>query len=313
MSTERTRLAILGATGHVGKCLTSALLRTDLYRVTAVVRNPEKLRAFLATQPQGAACEIVTFERFPSSDFDMVVNCVGVGKPEKVAASASAVFTLTEHFDQIVLEYLAGRPETRYISFSSGAAYCGDFAQPAAESTPALVPINGIAPADYYGVAKLAAEARHRAERGLAIVDFRLFGLFSRYADLAASYFMCDVYRAIAERTTLTVGPENITRDYIAPSDMIALLLAVMNAEPRNEVYDLYSAAPVAKFDVLEDFSVRYGLQYDVLELPTTGAATGLKPNYYSLNRRAESVGYTPSRTSLETLTEEIDALLELR
>ena len=101
-------------------------------------------------------------------------------------------------------------------------------------------------------------------------------------------------------------------RDYIAPRDMASLLVATLDAPPRNDVFDLYSAAPVSKFEALEEFSVRYGLKYDVLETPATLTATGLKPNHYSTNRRAASVGYEPSLTSLETLTEEIDALLEL-
>lgn len=147
----------------------------------------------------------------------------------------------------------------------------------------------------------------------LAIVDFRLFGLFSRYADLNAAYFMNAVYNAIAGNKRLTVGPENIMRDYIAPDDMASLHVAALDAEPRNDVFDLYSAAPVAKFDVLEGLSARYGLKYDVLEASISRSATGVKPNYYSTNRHAASVGYEPSRTSLRTLTEEIDALLELR
>ena len=312
MNVSRQRVAILGATGHVGKCLTSALLGTGRHEVTAVVRNAGRLEGFLATQPHGSECVTRSFEEFPAGEYDSVVNCVGVGTPAGVVASGADIFALTERFDQLVFDFLARRPETRYVAFSSGAAYCGDFTEPASESTVAVVPVNDIRPAGYYGIAKLAAEVKHRAARELAIVDFRLFGLFSRYADPHAGYFMSDVYRALAEGATLTVGPDDILRDYIAPSDMAALLVATLDAAPRNDVFDLYSRAPVAKFGVLEDFSVRYGLKYEVLETPTGLTATGLKPNYYSTNRRAASIGYAPSRTSLETLVQEIDALLAL-
>jgi len=55
------------------------------------------------------------------------------------------------------------------------------------------------------------------------------------------------------------------------------------------------------------------GLKYDVLETTTGPTATGLKPNYYSRNRPAATIGYAPSRTSLGSLSEEIDALLDMR
>jgi nucleoside-diphosphate-sugar epimerase len=312
VSGVRRSVAILGATGHVGKCLTAALLESSRFHVTAVVRNAEKLNAFLGRHSLGGECACSSFDDFQAGEYDAVVNCVGVGDPAALGSGAS-LYALTEHFDALTMGYLARRPQARYISFSSGAAYCGDFAEPASDESAAVVPINAITPTSHYGIAKLASEAKHRAAAEFSIVDFRLFGLFSRYADLNASYFMNAVYSAIANNEPLTVGPENIVRDYIAPDDMASLLVAVLDAEPRNDVFDLYSAAPVVKFDALQGFSARYGLKYDVLDAPTAPTATGMKPSYYSTNRRAASVGYEPSRTSLRTLTEEIDALLELR
>lgn len=312
MSDARRSVAILGATGHVGKCLTAALLESSRFHLTAVVRNAEKLDAFLGTQSLGGECARCSFDEFQSGEYDAVVNCVGVGDPA-VLGSGASLYTLTEHFDAMTMGYLARRPQARHISFSSGAAYCGDFAKPASEESAAVVPVNAIAPTDHYGIAKLASEAKHRAAAEFSMVDFRLFGLFSRYADFNARYFMNAVYNAIASNERLAVGPENIVRDYIAPDDMASLLVSVLDAEPQNDVFDLYSAAPVAKFEALEVFSARYGLKYDVLETPTAPSATGVKPNYYSTNRRAASIGYKPSRTSLRTLIEEIDALLKSR
>ncbi len=313
MNERGKRVAILGASGHVGKCLTASLLLSG-FSVTAVVRNAERMIAFLGDiHPRGSECAVRSFAEFESGEYDAVVNCVGVGTPAGVTASGADIFALTERFDGLVMDYLAARPDTRYIAFSSGAAYVGDFAQAASQATSAVIAVNDMRPADYYGIAKLAAEAKHRASPEFAIVDLRLFGLFSRYADLGANFFMCDVFRSLVSGAALAVGPEDIVRDYIAPADMASLLTAVLDAPPRNDVLDLYSAEPVRKFAVLEDFSARYGLKYDVQGEPTENAATGIKPNYYSTNRRATSFGYKPSRTSLRTLTEEIDALLELR
>ena len=312
MTVSRHSVAILGATGHVGKCLTASLLARGEHDVTAIARSSERLEMFLDRLPAGDRVARRSFAEFPHGEYDVVVNCVGVRNSADAPPAGVSIFALTEQFDAVVMDYLEGRPDTLYVAFSSGAAYCGDFSSPADENSPAIVNINAIVPTDYYGVAKLASEVKHRAAADLAIVDLRLFGLFSRYSDLSAPYFMNDVYGALAQDSVLKVGPEDMTRDYIDPDDMTALLVAVIGAGPHNDVYDLYSAAPVAKFDVLEGFSARYGLKYDVLDSPMAPTSTGMKPGYYSTNRRAATLGYEPARTSMQSLAREMDALLQL-
>ncbi len=307
------RIAILGATGHVGKCLTAGLLARGGYSITAVVRNAPRLKAFLSGEAEGAACAVRSFEDFRTDEFDAVVNCVGVGTPGAVTEAGAGIFEITERFDALVLDYQKRHPDTRSIAFSSGAAYCGDFAEPASEAAHARVNINSLAPTDYYGIAKLASESKHRAMADRPIVDLRLFGLFSRYADMGAHYFMTDVYHALERQETLKVAPENVVRDYIDPDDLCSMVCAVLDAEPCNDVFDLYSAAPVSKFDILTAFAARYGLTYDVLDSPVGGAATGSKPNYYSTNHRAARLGYSPAYTSIESLHRQVDTLLELQ
>ncbi len=269
--------------------------------------------AFLATLPERRGIERASFEDFPAGDYDVVINCVGVGDPAGVTASGASILEMTERFDAIAMEYLSARPQTRCINFSSGAAYGGDFEEPVSEATPAVVPINAIRRTDYYGIAKLASEARHRGAEGFSIVDLRLFGLFSRHIDPDASYFMTAVYRAIADKVELEVGAESIHRDYVDPEDLVALVTAVIDAPPTNSAYDVYSLAPAEKFELLDLFASRYGLAYHVRQDPTAPAATGIKPFYYSTNRRAATLGYAPTRTSVQSLTKEIDALLEAR
>ena len=310
--TEKS-VAILGATGHVGKVLTAGLAATGRYRVCAVARDRLKLESFLTSLPSAETISRAAFEEFSGGAHDVVINCVGIGDPAGITFSGASILELTERFDALVMDYLVSRPNTRCISFSSGAAYGGDFVEPVSESTPAVVPINAIRPTDYYGIAKLASEARHRGADEFSIVDLRLFGLFSRYADFSASFFMTDVYRAIAGKTRLEVGPESIHRDYVGPHDLTALVAALVEAEATNDVYDVYSLAPAEKFELLDHFASRYGLSYDVRQDRTAPPATGIKPHYYSTNRRAALIGYTPTRTSIQSLTKEIDALLESR
>ena len=311
MSDDRQRVAVLGATGHVGKCLVAGFAATGAHEVTAVARDFERLGAFLGGLDTGDAVACRSFSAFETGEYDVVINCVGVGKPAGVVAAGSTIFELTERFDTLASEYVARHPGALYISFSSGAAYCGDFEQPVAEATRAYVPINALMPTDYYGAAKLAAEVRHRAASDLSIVDLRLFGLFSRYVDPSSRYLMTDVLKAIADGTVLQVGPGDVTRDYVDPSDLVHLVNLVIAApRPINDVYDVYSAAPVAKFRMLEEFSVRFGLTFDVLVAEADVSATGMKPFYYSENRRAAKLGYKPTKSSLESLVAQMDVLV---
>ena len=310
MTRTPRRVAILGATGHVGMCLTSALHGDGDYELVAVARDAARVEAFLGRLPGGETVSRCLLEDFAKGQFDVVVNCLGVGDPAMVAALGESIFSLTEQMDAIALDYLRGHPETTCVSISSGAAYCGDFALPASELTAAAVNINAIAPRDYYGVAKLASEVRHRALSDFRIVDLRLFGLFSRFADLGARFFMSDVCQALITREVLEVASDDIVRDYVDPGDFAALLSAVIESDAQNDVYDVYSADPVRKSAVLDAFSARYGLRYAVAESHGPVGATGLKPNYYSDNHRAATLGYEPRWTSLECLTKETDALL---
>lgn len=313
MTEVSKRVAILGATGHVGKCLTAGLLARGRHSVTAVARNAPRLMTFLSGEANGAACAVRSFDDFGEDEYDAVVNCVGVGTPGAVAKIGAGIFEITEHFDALVLDYQQRHSDTRSIAFSSGAAYCGDFAEPASECTQARVAINAVSPADYYGIAKLASESKHRAMADRPIVDLRLFGFFSRYADMDAHYFMTDVYHALERPEALTVGPDDVVRDYIDPDDLCSMVCAVLDSEPCNDVFDLYSAAPASKFDILSTFAARYGLKYDVLDGQVGGVATGSKPNYYSTNHRAARLGYRPMYTSIESLERQIDGLLGLQ
>ena len=53
--------------------------------------------------------------------------------------------------------------------------------------------------------------------------------------------------------------------------------------------------------------------QYDLYEITKETAsvnATGIKPHYYSLNKRAADFGYQPDLTSLEGIMQEMEAML---
>jgi nucleoside-diphosphate-sugar epimerase len=193
---------------------------------------------------------------------------------------------------------------------SSGAAYGATFLAPASAATQAKFPVNALTPQDYYGIAKLHAEARHRAMPNHAIIDIRVFAYFSRHSDIAKRFFVTDMLRAIRDGKEFETGAATMRRDFIAPRDFQALVAAALDGESRNIAIDTYSRAPVEKFALLDAMRDTFDLRYRIVEQPALMIATGAKPEYYSTHRAAAALGYQPLQTALESVLEESSALL---
>jgi len=304
------RVAILGATGHVGRVLTAGLGAREEIELVLVARNPERASAFAALHVARASWRAVALEHLPSVRADAFVNCLGAGDPGRLPHD---VLELETTFNALLQDALRHNDGARGIAFSSGVVYDSDFTTPADENTPLRATDSAVATiGDAYALGKARSEAAHRAKPELPIVDLRLFSLYSRFVDRSARYLMNDIVDAIETGNRVTVSPEEITRDYVAPLDLTALVGCVLEAPPLNLALDVYSAEPVSKRELLDYLGVRYGLAYTDVDGEAT-SPTGAKPNYYSTYHDAGKLGYTPSRTSLECLSEEIDALLELR
>jgi nucleoside-diphosphate-sugar epimerase len=240
------------------------------------------------------------FTSFARNEFDAVINFVGVGNPAQLVAMGNTILDITLRFDDLVLDYLRAHPACRYLFLSSGTAYGSRFDEPVTLDTPAVIPLNHISPSDWYGMAKLHAECRHRAHPEYAINDIRVFNYFSRSQDISARFLISDILRAVLEKTNLQTSSDLIVRDYLHPSDFHQLVRMLLSAPANNTPMDCYSLAPVDKPTLLAAMQKEFGLCFEVSESSVNVNATGRKPHYYSLNTRAADFGYRPSLTSLE-------------
>lgn len=301
------RVAVLGATGHVGRALTAGLAAGG-HEVAAHARSLERLDSFLTTLPADHGVRAVEIDRFGDEPVDLVVNATGIGDPSGFGPQARALIDVTEHFDGVVLGYLERHPACRAISMSSGAAYLSDFEAPAG---PATVPAGraGERPDYAYGVVKAASEARHREAGDHAIVDLRLFGFFTRFVDPEAGFLLAQALRCIRSGEVLLTDAVDVTRDFAHADDLTALVAAVTGAPPDNRVYDVYSAGPARKFELLDMLSAHFGLRYAVSEAADVTSATGRKPCYFSTDRAAAGIGYAPRFTSMRCV-EDVTASL---
>lgn len=303
-------IAILGATSQIARDLIISFSATTDIHLYLFARYPDQVKNWLATNGLSKRYPVDDFSGMSNQDFDAIINFVGIGNPAQAVAMGNMIFDITLRFDEMVLDYLRKHTDCRYLFLSSGAVYGSRFNEPANENTPAVIEINNLLTHDWYGVAKLHAECRHRAYPDLSIIDVRVFNYFSRTQDLSARFLITDILRAIQNRDVLKTSPENIVRDFLHPSDFHALIVALLSSPLTNTVVDCYSRAPIDKFHLLSTMQDEFGLQYGIMEGTAIVNATGIKPHYYSLNTRAADFGYHPSLTSLEGILQETTEII---
>lgn len=295
------RIAILGATSQIAKDLVRSFEVQNNYELVLYARRPDAVSLWLASMQLESRYTVADFAGFTTDKhFDAILNFVGVGDPAQAAAMGANIFDVTHHYDEMALNYLRDHPECRYIFLSSGAAYGSRFDAPADENTKAIIDINNLQPQDWYSVAKLYAESRHRSLTHMPIVDVRVFNYFSRNQDMDAGFLITDIVRALRAKTLLKTSSAFMVRDYLHPSDFYRLIEGVLTSSPTNLAVDCYTKAPIEKSILLESIQQQFGLRYQADKASEGINATGYKPYYYSLSRQAEKFGYIPSMTSLE-------------
>ncbi|GAB6052325.1 hypothetical protein JCM17960_11450 [Magnetospira thiophila] len=314
MTSAGPRIALLGATGHIGKGLVSELAAQwplDLY-----VRDLVKLQHFLdAARIPLRRIRCFPVDRFDESQAEVAVNCTGVGDPARVRDLGRGIFSLTERFDNMLLDWQEVDPRRLYINMSSGAVYGTEFSHPAAEDSLCALPVNALTPERHYGIAKLHAEAKHRARPDRHIVDLRVFSFFSRFIELRGRFLLADVMMALRDGTELLTRPDEMTRDHVIPTDLSALVVCVIrrwqaDEAPVNTALDVHSRAPVGKFALLDRLAAELGLRYRIDGTLDNLAPTGSKSEYFSRRRVSPEWGFAPRYDSVDGVLKEAKSFL---
>ena len=303
---SKIKIAILGSTGHIAKSLIYYFSKEKNCELYLFARSTEKLNEFIKTIINKKDFKVASFEDFNNYFYDVVINCIGIRSSE-VERDFLLYFKITEEFDNLIINYLLKNTSTVYINFSSGAVYATDFKKPVNKETKCKLDINNILPTDFYKIAKINSEAKHRCLNKFSIVDIRIFSYFSRFIDIDSNYFICDLIRSIKNSIIFKTSPENIIRDYIHPYDLFSLVQKIITKNKINDVFDAYSKAPISKFEIIEYFKNKYNLKYKVIDSFDNSTLTGFKEIYYSKNNKANRIGYKPNYTSLECIIQEVN------
>jgi len=305
------RIAILGATSLIAKDLIVSLGRSDkIVELHLFARRTGSVSEWLNAVGLGGRFPVSEFAAFGNGSYDAIINFVGVGNPAQAAAMGATIFDITLQYDLLALDYVREHPSCRYMFLSSGAAYGSDFQEPARRESKATFTLNDLPPQEWYGIAKLHAECRHRSLSDMSIIDIRVFNYVSRTQDLSARFLLTDIIRSIRDSTVLQTAPDNMVRDYLHPTDFRNLLQSLLASPPANASVDCYTRAPIAKSELLSAMQRHFGLRYEIASAPVGVNATGTKPHYYSLNTRAADFGYIPTKTSIEGILEELEVIL---
>ena len=308
------KIAIMGATSHIAKGLTERFLRRREDHLYLFTRSAGKITEFASNIAafSGANYTIcANYSDFHSYAYDVIVNCIGVGTQNKLRGDYTRYFTVTEEFDNMVIQYLNGKSRNSlYVSMGSGAVYGRDHLAPVDENSVNRVTVNRITVQDYYSIARLNAEAKHRAFSRLNIIDLRVFSYFSRFIDLTDGYFITDVLNSILNGRTLVTDPVKMVRDYLHPDDLFLMINKCLDAGKINCVFDVASSGPVEKKEILEYFATNYGLKYTIGAPLDSFSATGQKSTYCSAYNAAERIGYKPVYSSMDAIKQESKPIL---
>jgi nucleoside-diphosphate-sugar epimerase len=310
MMQNKYKIAILGATSHIAKGLIYNFSKNDNYSLSLFARSPEKAKNFINEYGLSLEKSIYTFNEFHINEYDAIISCIGIADPAKQKDAGFNLFYLTEQYDNLILDYLANNNGTTYINFSSGAVYGTSFTDPVDHGTLSTIDVNNINSKDMYRISKINSESKHRAFNG-TIIDLRIFSYFSRFIDLQSKFLMTELINCIRDKTPFVTDKSDIVRDFVHPHDLFRLIEIAISIKNKNTVYDVYSAKPVKKSEILKLFKNKYNLQIDFSEEAEETSATGKKNQYYSVNHTASTIGYYPKFTSLNSIESETDLLIE--
>ena len=306
-----SKIALLGSTGHVGKNIIYYFSKEKNFELFLFTRDEKKLEKITLQYGIKNNFSIRKYDEFNDSQYNVIINCVGLSDPARIEASKGEILESTRTFDILTLEYLKNFSETKLINFSSGIVYGGEFSFPITDTVLIDETYNYKNIKSEYALSKINSEIKHRAFKHLNIIDLRLFSFFSRFMDLESKFFMSEVVSSIKENKTLFTDNTNFYRDYIHPEDLFLFIKKCVNKNSINGAFDLYSKKPIGKFEVLASLESKYGLKYKIDSGTKVINPTGFKKNYYSKSRKADLLGYKPKYSSLDTISEELPYFLK--
>ncbi len=297
------KVAILGATGYIGKSLAYEMSHSEKYELFLFSRDKHKaLELEHVIQAHGYKNNITYcgLDEFTTYTYDLIINSIGMSNLTSLKENGEVILTITRTVDEMILEYLQTHKDTFYINMSSGAVY--------------KKIDKAVTPSDYYALAKQESEIRHRERADLSIVDIRVFSFFSSFVNTEDHFLLSEIVKCLQEGKILETNNDDIVRDYVTPQDLLLLIENIIKKKGINDFFDAYSKNFITKFRLLDQLKKMHGLQY-VIKDASDNQAQGLSSSrYYSEDKKAEHVlGYVPRFSSLTGIEYELKKYYKCR
>lgn len=304
------RVAILGATGYVGKSLAFEFLEEEEVELFLFSRSMEKLEdSFksikLLDRKRHFLYKITEFNDF---NYDAVINCAGTSDSMIIQKDPQSFLMGVEQTDDMVIDHIKKNIQTFYINISSGAVSLPNIADASLLDLPLILKSEKLTAQQYYGYSKRVIEAKHRALTTLTIIDIRLFSFFSQFVDVSSRFLMSEIVCSLREGKVFETNDDDIVRDYVCPKDFKSLILLLLSKGHTNDAFDVGSLAPLSKFHLLNILHEKYGLVYKVRR--TEVAKVSLSSSIYSGHlKKAKKLGYSPEFDSISGILYEMDKI----
>ena len=304
------KIAILGATGYVGRSLLREFfLGHKKQELVVFTRSIDKINEFLKVMPKKVEYSVCLLEQFQQGQYDVIINCTGISSSPDVAKNPFELFQVTEEVDSLVINYLHKHPKALYINISSGVVYGENFEKSVDEKSKTILPAGFFQGGESYAITKINAEAKHRSLFMFNIVDIRVFGFFGSLVDVGSPFLMSAIVKSLQDKKTFMTHKDDIIRDYVIAEDLLSLISLIIKKNKINDYFDIYSKKPISKFELLKALTKKYNLPYTVSK-QKGGIKMIAKKMYFSKSKKATTVlGYKPKRTSLEAILFELDKL----
>ena len=144
MKKSLLKIAILGASGHIGRNFMFYFSKKESNELFLFTRDEKNLKNTIKEFSFDIPFFVKNYSEFEKLKYDLIINCIGISDPETINSNKIPNLQITEYYDNKILEYLKKNTSTFYIFISSGAAYGKEFLNPVNDSTFTYFDINNL-------------------------------------------------------------------------------------------------------------------------------------------------------------------------
>ena len=98
------KIAVLGGTSQISKDLILSFSKHTHYEYSLFARNTKLLEEWINSENLNGRCQVYEYSKFNiNQTYDIIINSVGIGDPEKAQKMGNDIFKITEQYDGMAL------------------------------------------------------------------------------------------------------------------------------------------------------------------------------------------------------------------